>query len=172
MTTPSYLSNAEIGFIEGLYADYKANPENVSPEWRRFFEGFSLGVEYSGREKTNGARVEAAALEHLKKELRVVNLINGYRSRGHLFANTNPIRPNKAYEPTLDHKNFDLSDDDLDTVFQAGQEIGIGPAPLRQIIEHLKTTYCGSIGAEFKYIRRPAVVKWFETRMEATRNTP
>ncbi len=172
MTTLSYLSNAEIGFIEGLYADYQIDPESVGPEWRRFFEGFTLGADYSGRQKTNGAPVDSADLEHLKKEIRVINLINGYRSRGHLFANTNPVRANKAYEPTLDHKNFELSDNDLDEVFQAGQEIGIGPAPLSKIIEHLKATYCGPIGVEFKYIRRPSVVKWFESRMEAVRNTP
>jgi 2-oxoglutarate dehydrogenase E1 component len=172
MATLSYLSNAEIGFIEGLYADYAANPDSVGPEWRRFFEGFTFGAEYSGRVKTNGSSVDSADLEHLKKEIRVINLINGYRSRGHLFARTNPVRPNKSYEPTLDHKNFDLTDEDLNEVFQAGQEIGIGPAPLAQIIEHLKATYCGTIGVEFKYIRRPSVVKWFETRMESVRNTP
>jgi 2-oxoglutarate dehydrogenase E1 component len=106
------------------------------------------------------------------KEFRVINLIQGYRSRGHLFTRTNPVRIRRKYSPTLALENFGLSEADLDTVFQAGTEIGIGPAPLRRIVEHLKDTYCRAIGAEFMYIRAPEKVRWLQQRMESTRNRP
>ncbi|MCS7074992.1 MAG: thiamine pyrophosphate-dependent enzyme, partial [Bacteroidia bacterium] len=101
-----------------------------------------------------------------------LNLINGYRSRGHLFAKTNPILPNRDYRPTLHHSNFGLTDEDLDLAFTAGNIIGIGKATLRQIINHLEQTYCSSIGAEYKYIRKPEIIEWLESRMESIQNKP
>ena len=64
------------------------------------------------------------------------------------------------------------SDLDLETVFQAGEELGIGPAKLSDIVAHLKQTYCGSIGVEYVYIRDPNVIRWLRERMEPVRNTP
>ncbi len=102
----------------------------------------------------------------------MLNLINGYRTRGHLFTKTNPVRERRKYTPTLDLENFGLSEADLDTVFQAGTEIGAGPATLRVIIERLTKTYCSSIGAEYKYIRSPEIIQWLEKKMEGSLNTP
>jgi 2-oxoglutarate dehydrogenase E1 component len=64
-----------------------------------------------------------------------------------------------------------LDKDDLDTTFQAGNDIGIGPARLKDIIEHLETTYCRSIGVEYVYMRRPEVVQWLKEKMESSRNS-
>src|SRR5690606_23809643 len=63
-------------------------------------------------------------------------------------------------------ENFNLSENDLDSVFQAGEEIGIGPASLRDIIAHLTKVYCGSIGIEFSYIRHPERRRWLKDKME------
>jgi 2-oxoglutarate dehydrogenase E1 component len=73
--------------------------------------------------------------------------------------------------PTLDIENFGLSKDDLETVFQAGNDIGIGPAKLKDIIEHLEATYCRSIGVEYVYMRKPEVVQWLKEKMESSRNS-
>ncbi|HRD37961.1 MAG TPA: 2-oxoglutarate dehydrogenase E1 component, partial [Bacteroidia bacterium] len=78
----------------------------------------------------------------------------------------------RTYEPTLALENFGLSDKDLETVFQAGNEIGIGPAKLKDIVAHLNQTYCQSIGAEYMFMREPQVVKWLQERMEKNKNTP
>ena len=110
--------------------------------------------------------------EHLRKEFNVINLINGYRTRGHLFTDTNPVRERRKYTPTLDLVNFGLGEEDLDQEFQAGSLIGIGKARLRDIVQHLHQTYCASIGAEYKYIRNPEIVEWLEQRMEGRKNTP
>lgn len=162
----SYLLHAHPQFIEALYKNYRQNPDSVDISWRKFFEGYDFAL------ATDGRKLEAEAPEHIQKEIRVLNLIQAYRSRGHLFTQTNPVRTRRQYQPTLDLVNFDLSDADLDIVFQAGIEIGIGPAPLRKIIDHLQQTYCRSIGAEFMFIREPGRLWWLKTKMESSRNTP
>ena len=76
------------------------------------------------------------------------------------------MRERRTYTPTLALENFDLSDADLDTVFQAGNEVGIGAAKLRDIIAHLESTYCHSIGIEYMYIREPERLKWIREHIE------
>jgi 2-oxoglutarate dehydrogenase E1 component len=158
----TYLGNADSSAIEELYIRYKSNPESVDSGWRRFFEGF----EFSG--KIGGVSNEMMA----PAEFKVIDLINGYRKRGHLFTRTNPVRTRRKYSPTLGLENFGLSEADLDKPFEAGRELGIGNATLRQIVSHLEQTYCNSIGIEFAYIRRIEIESWLRTTMESNRNTP
>jgi 2-oxoglutarate dehydrogenase E1 component len=160
----TYLSNAEIGYIDALYEDYKENPESVDFGWRKFFEGFELGQQRSGG--------EYAVSDDVLKEINVLNLIRGYRNRGHLFTKTNPVRERRKYFPTLDIKNFGLTEADLDKLFNAGIEIGPSPTTLRIIIQHLEATYCESIGAEYIYIRDPEKVEWLQKKMEGSKNQP
>ncbi|MEM6265506.1 MAG: 2-oxoglutarate dehydrogenase E1 component, partial [Bacteroidota bacterium] len=154
------------------------NPDAVSPEWRRFFEGFEFsGTAYPKLPGANGNGVAVAAATSgiasgNAKEIQVLDLINGYRTRGHLFTKTNPVRDRRSYSPTLELKNFELSEADLDTVFQAGTSVGLGPAKLRDIVQLLEETYCQAIGAEYMYLSNPAMVKWLQKRMEQQRNTP
>ncbi|MCB0396383.1 MAG: 2-oxoglutarate dehydrogenase E1 component [Flavobacteriales bacterium] len=166
MTPSTYLGNADATAIEALYERYRQDPESVDFGWRKFFEGFEFSK--ANFEASQGAM----AVEDMPKEFRVINLINGYRQRGHLFTKTNPVRERRKYLPTLDLENFDLSEGDLDTVFQAGTQIGLGPAKLRDIVNHLKQTYCQSIGVEYTYIRKPEVANWLREKMEPVRNTP
>lgn len=160
----SLIGNISPEAIDELYRNFKNNPESVEESWRQFFTGFDLARARFGDEQT------AAIPEHVDKEFKVVNLINGYRNRGHLFTKTNPVRERRKYFPTLDIENFGLSTDDLEQTFQAGNQIGIGPAKLKDIVAHLDQTYCESVGAEYKYIRSPEVVEWLEQKMESSRN--
>jgi len=91
----------------------------------------------------------------VQKEFQVINLIDGYRHRGHLFTKTNPVRERRKYSPKLDIENFGLSQSDLDIDFEAGEVIGIGKTSLRKIIEFLENVFCDSIGVEYAYIRNP-----------------
>ncbi|NNE02691.1 MAG: 2-oxoglutarate dehydrogenase E1 component, partial [Eudoraea sp.] len=100
----------------------------------------------------------------------VVRLIDGYRSRGHLFTKTNPVRERRKYSPKLDIENFGLSDKDLDTVFNAGEIIGIGPNTLRKIIANLQRIYCDTIGVEYMYIRTPERVQWIQEWLNTNDN--
>lgn len=167
MVEHSYLSNADVSVLDDLYKQYAADPESVDFGWKKFFEGFDVGQSRDG-----GSSASQLVSEDVLKEINVLNLIKDYRTRGHLFTKTNPVRDRRKYSPTLDYKNFGLSDKDLDTVFNAGVEIGIGPAKLKDIIALLENTYCQSIGAEFIYIRDPEKVKWLEQKMEGRQNKP
>jgi len=91
---------------------------------------------------------------------------------GHLFTRTNPVRARRSYNPTLDISNFELSESDLDTVFNAGEILGIGAKPLREIIKHLEAIYCSSIGVEYMYLRNPKVIKWWQERLNKNNNQP
>jgi 2-oxoglutarate dehydrogenase E1 component len=162
----SYLSNAGADYIDSLYQSYKEDNSSVDFGWQKFFEGFDFG-----RGSEAGA-VSVETPDHFFKEINVLNLINGYRDRGHLFTKTNPVRERRSYFPGKELETFELSNQDLDTVFNAGVEVNLGPAKLRDILELLEQTYCQSIGAEYKYIRNPEKIKWFEERMESERNTP
>jgi len=160
----NYLNQPDNSFVEGLYEQYLNNPESVEESWRKFFEGFEFC-------RTN-FKSNSGDTFLVPNEFKVINLINGYRSRGHLFTRTNPVRTRRKYSPTLDIENFGLSTEDLNKNFQAGKEIGLGNAKLSAIVEHLQKTYCQSIGVEYHYIRRPEIIDWFKEKMEPRRNQP
>jgi len=160
----SYLSNSDGAAVDALYQQYLQNPDSVEYGWQKFFEGF----EFSRTNFEQGA----TPAEELPKEFKVINLINGYRSRGHLFTKTNPVRERRKYEPTLAIENFGLETSDLSQVFQAGTEIGIGPATLADIIAHLETTYCQSIGVEYMYMRKPEKIAWLRNKLHQNANIP
>lgn len=154
----SYVGNADVNAIDYLYEQYRQNPENVDSSWSKFFEGFEFA-------QTN-FEDKGVIPENYVKEFKVLNLINGYRTRGHLFTKTNPVRERRQYAPTLEISNFGLTDTDLNVVFQAGEEIGIGAAKLSDIIAHLELTYCQSIGIEYIYMRDPDRIDWFRNKIE------
>ncbi|MDP1746582.1 MAG: 2-oxoglutarate dehydrogenase E1 component [Bacteroidota bacterium] len=160
----SYLGNADTSSIEDLFQQYLKDSNSVDSGWQKFFEGFEFA------RKNYGDDTEIP--QNVIKEFDVINLINGYRSRGHLFTQTNPVRERRKYAPTLDIENFGLNESDLEIVFQAGAQIGLGPAKLKDIIAHLHQTYCQSIGAEYMYIRIPKVNEWLQEKMEGSKNTP
>lgn len=157
----SFLGNIDIDIVESLYRDYRKDPGSVEESWQQFFKGFDFA-----REEFK----DQLASETLDKEFKVINLIDAYRKRGHLFTKTNPVRTRRKYFPTLDLENYGLSDDDLDTVFHAGKEIGIGAASLRDIVDHLQQTYASTVGVEYMFIRSPEKIKWLSTHMESSRN--
>ncbi len=154
----SYVGNADVNAIDHLYKMYLQDPLSVDEGWNKFFEGF----DFAQTNYEDGGAIP----ENFQKEFKVINLINGYRGRGHLFTKTNPVRERRKYEPTLAIENFGLDESDLDTIFQAGEETRIGPATLREIIKDLEDTYCQSIGIEFMYMREPGRVEWFINHIE------
>ena len=159
----SFLNAAHTAHFAEMYDQYLINPDSVEPSWRAFFQGFDFGREHQ-------ADVEIP--EDVLKEFRVVKLIDAYRGSGHLFTKTNPVRKRRQYSPTLDIKNFGLDQDDLTTVFSAGDIIGIGAATLADIIIHLERIYCESIGMEYMYIRHPERVNWIQKWINKNGNHP
>ncbi|AXG69393.1 2-oxoglutarate dehydrogenase E1 component [Kordia sp. SMS9] len=170
----SFLNAAHTAYFAELYDQYLQNPDSVEPSWRAFFQGFDFGLESSGEEiaETTQVITKEVIPENVKKEFDVVRLINGYRTRGHLFTRTNPVRERRKYEPTLALANFELSESDLDKTFEAGEILGIGKTTLRNIVAHLERIYCESIGVEYMYIRKPAQIKWIQDKLNVNDNHP
>ncbi|APQ17790.1 2-oxoglutarate dehydrogenase E1 component [Maribacter hydrothermalis] len=176
----SFLNTAHTSFFSELYDKYLVNPDSVEPSWRAFFQGFDFGLESSLDELSidenrttaivNGATSEMP--ESLQKEFQVIRLIDGYRSRGHLFTATNPVRERRHYEPSLAIKNFGLEESDLATIFNAGDIIGIGPSSLNEIVRHLESIYCDAIGVEYMFIRNPERLKWIQDWINVNDNHP
>ena len=165
----SFLNAVHSGFIADLYDKYLTNPDAVEPSWRSFFQGYDLANEnYSLSDNEETIEIP----QEVRKEFLVVDLINGYRSRGHLFTKTNPVRDRRQYKPSLDIQNFGLSENDLDKEFSAGEILGIGKASLSNIITHLKRIYCDSIGVEYTYMRNPEKLKWWQNTINENGNHP
>lgn len=158
MDKVSYVGNADVNAIDHLYKQYRQDPESVDIGWKKFFEGF----EFAQTNFEDGGAIP----ENFQKEFKVINLINGYRTRGHLFTKTNPVRERRKYSPTLGIENFGLAEADLELTFQAGETIGLGATSLKNIIRHLEESYCQSIGSEFIYLRDPERVEWLRGKIE------
>ncbi|MDB2567120.1 2-oxoglutarate dehydrogenase E1 component [Flavobacteriaceae bacterium] len=166
----SFLNTAHTAYFAELYDQYLINPEHVEPSWRAFFQGFEFGIEESKKEKLAFEGEEVP--DNILNEFKVVKLINAYRTRGHLFTKTNPVRDRRTYFPNLEIQNFDLSNDDLDSVFNAGEIIGVGATTLTNILIHLERIYCNSIGIEYMYIRTPERIQWIQEKLNHNSNSP
>lgn len=156
----SFLNAAHTQYFADLYDQYLENPDTVEPSWRAFFQGFDFGLDSSGMQPLSSVSEEQ--LEHLENEFKVIRLIGAYRKRGHLFTLTNPVRDRRKYEPTLALNNFGLTEKDLNTVFKAGEIIGLGAVTLREIIARLETVYCQSIGIEYTHLRSEEEREWVQ----------
>ena len=158
MGSDSYIFNGTPAYYEAKYNDYKANPASVDEEMQKFFEGFDLAISsFSGSGLAAGVS---------PKELQVYALVESYRAKGHLIANTNPIRPRKDRKPHLDLADFGLTEDDLKSVFISGKNLGLENPTLENIIAHLKSIYCQLVGIEYSYVHTVEQRKWIQERFE------
>ncbi|CAM3974994.1 MULTISPECIES: 2-oxoglutarate dehydrogenase E1 component [Flavobacterium] len=173
----SFLNAAHTAFFADLYDQYLQNPDTVEPSWRSFFQGFDFASEFASptdqlSAMANGGATVGDNSEKLQKEFSVLKLIEGYRTRGHLFTKTNPVRERRTYSPTLALENFGLSQSDLATVFDAAKIVNMQPSSLADIIKHLESVYCSAIGIEYMYIRNPKVQEWIKNRLDINDNQP
>ncbi|MEN8123639.1 MAG: 2-oxoglutarate dehydrogenase E1 component [Bacteroidota bacterium] len=165
----SFLNTVHTDYIADLYQQYLKNPDSIEASWKSFFQGYDLAnSDYSFEDQIDEEQIPNQVL----KEFKVIDLINGYRTRGHLFTKTNPVRTRRTYRPTLDIENFGLENTDLKTIFNAGKIIGLKPSTLEEIINHLESIYCDSIGVEYMYIRTPEEIQWWQDKLNENDNHP
>lgn len=157
----SYISNADVGYLDQLYKNYKKDPASVDLSWQKFFEGYEFSQQRFGDNAQQGAGDGVSI-----KEPQVRTLIHAYRSRGHLKSHTNPVRPRRNHQVPLEHTFYGLTDADLDVEFDGGAEIGLGRTTLKKIIEKLKKVYTGTVGFEYSYIRNQEIFEWFVDKCE------
>ena len=165
----SHLFGGNAPFVEQLYEDWLENPQAVPAQWREYFERLQLLPAPAGkavRDVAHAPIVEAfaerakqgaaqaappAALD--RKQVSVIQLVAEYRFRGCLLADIDPLRRRqRPHIAELEPAYYDLSDADMDTVFNTGSFIGPEQATLREIIQALKETYCGTLGVEYMYL--------------------
>ncbi|MGB0930402.1 MAG: thiamine pyrophosphate-dependent enzyme, partial [Chitinophagales bacterium] len=168
----SYISNAHPAYIESLYKEYQQDKDAIDTDWRKFFEGFDYAVvSANGNGTATNTRKTATPPKETDvswlEELKVYNLIQAHRAKGHLESDTNPIRPRRDRKAHLTLKDFGLTEADLSKTFAIGSEIGMKNASLQDIYNRLRKVYCGSIGVEFMHNVKPEVQQWFIDHFEA-----
>lgn len=161
----SALSSSDITFIDSLYDNFRSNPESVDESWQRFFQGFEF---QSGSFGTAGTSGEGITDAKLRAEINVFRIIQSFRSRGHLLADTNPIRPRRDRKARISLEEYGLSDADRKTVFQCGEFLGIGPATLDQILDHMKEIYCAKIGFQYMHSNNTDIRRFMREKIEST----
>lgn len=127
------IQRANLEYVESLYQIYQNNPSELDETWQAFFAGVDFNQDLGGA-------VSA-------KELDVYHLIQAYRDYGHFGANINPLSmASSSHELSL--SQFNLEESDLDKSFSIGALVGMKDAPLRDIINHLKRCYCGTLSVQ------------------------
>ena len=191
----SHLSGGNAAYVEDLYEAYLKDPNDVPQQWREYFDRLPkvdtathaardlphsvLRAQFARiskmRVRTEATRSQdSQATEYERKQVRVVQMISAYRQRGHQKAQLDPLALHpRAPVPDLDLQFHQLSEADLDTVFQVGSlYMGKADATLAEIRAALEKTYCNTIGAEFMHIVNTDERHWIMSRMESVRSAP
>ncbi|MGL6253404.1 MAG: 2-oxoglutarate dehydrogenase E1 subunit family protein, partial [Billgrantia desiderata] len=188
MWNSSHVSGSNVHYVEALYEQYLADPGSVPDEWRTYFDQLPSvdgsathdvplsPVRDQFQQLARARRTTAVAADsgENKKQVKVLQLINAYRFRGHQKADIDPLKlRSQAPVPDLDLSFHQLSTADLDTEFQTGSFfLGMDKAPLREIVEALEQTYCRSIGCEIMHIVDTEEKRWLQQRFESVRSAP
>ena len=161
-------SRWNLDLVEQLYAQWSSDPNSVDASWQAFFEGYSLAAE-----ATPAASGESGPAGMSESQAGVTRLIDAYREIGHYLANLDPLglSPKRDTHELLELSEFGLSEADLDRTFFT-KLYPNNAATLREIIEALRQTYCGTIGVEYMHISNRRVRQWLQARMEPVRNHP
>ncbi len=188
----SQLSGGNLAYIEDLYESFLTDPNSVAEQWRDYFnslprtEGGDLhDIPHSpireqflliSKNQRRGAASTHSQVSsgYDQKQLRVFQLINSYRFRGHQHAKLDPLGiMEREQVADLELRYHELSAADLDSVYQTGSLfIGKDEATLKEIVDTLEKTYCQSIGSEYMHIVDTAEKRWFQQRIESVRAKP
>ena len=184
----SYLFGSNAPFIEGLYESYLKDPQSVEVRWRSYFDELQRlddgppDVSHEAvqqrfidlaKNRRPAAQAGAAPTQLGEKQFGVLQMITAYRTLGVRIADVDPLgRAEKPNIPELDPANYGLTEADFDTVFKTGTLVWKREATLREILEFLKDTYCGSIGVEYMYMTDMTQKRWVQERLESIRSNP
>ncbi len=190
----SYLFGGNAPYVEELYEAYLDNPGSVPDQWRTYFDALQhvpaadgsderdvphapVVESFAQRGKANafGTKASAADLAVARKQVHVQSLIAAYRFLGTRWADLDPLkRQERARIPELEPAFYDLTEADMDISFSATNTYfsTAEQMTLRQIVQALRDTYCGSIGAEYMHITEPTEKRWWQERLESSRTKP
>lgn len=190
----SYLFGGNAPYVEEMYENYLANPGSVPDNWRSYFDALqhvpaSDGSDsrdvahqpvinaFAERAKQGGTRVVEASgadSELGRKRTAVQQLIAAYRNVGARWANLDPLqRAERPAIPELEPSFYGFADADLETVFNTSNTFfGRDTMSLRDLLNALRETYCGTIGVEYMYMTDQAQKRWWQQKLEAARTNP
>ncbi len=191
MQPSSCLFSGNVAFVEGLYESYLENRTSVSQQWQDYFDRLQSELDPGERDQSHvavqqrmldyaraaSAGVVVSAVEpneaDSSKQVSVLQLINAFRFTGHRQANLDPLNQyERPHVQELDPAYHGLNENDMDRVFNTGSLHGPDEAPLREILEIVRTTYCGTVGAEYMHIVETAQKRWIQQRLEPARGNP
>jgi 2-oxoglutarate dehydrogenase E1 component len=167
-------SRANADYIEQLHQQYLKDPRSVSENWRAFFAGFEMGYGRSSSPpvQTGVAPAGSTGPTVLPLTMGVFDLVHSYRELGHKIARLNPLGGNRTSHPLLELSNFGMSEADLDKTVGTGSFLGKTDGTLRDLLDKLKRTYCGTLGVEFIGISNKEQRDWLTAQMEPIYNQP
>jgi 2-oxoglutarate dehydrogenase E1 component len=190
----SHLFGGNAPYVEEMYEAYLDNPGSVDEQWRAYFDALQhvpagdgsedrdvahapVVESFAQRAKANafGNKVSGSDLAIARKQVHVQSLIAAYRFLGSRWADLDPLkRQERPKIPELEPAFYDLSESDMDIAFSASNTYfsTAENMTLRQIVQALRETYCGSIGAEYMHITDPAEKRWWQQRLETIRSKP
>ena len=189
----TYLFGGNAPYVEELYENYLANPGSVPESWREYFDALQHVPAVDGsnatdvphqpvinafaeRAKAGGTKVVMASadVEMGRKRTSVQQLIAAYRNVGQRWADLDPLkRTERPAIPDLDPAFYGFTDSDLETVFDTSNTFfGKKNMPLRELMNALRETYCGTLGAEFMYTSEQSHKRWWQQRLESVRSKP
>ena len=190
----SHLFGGNAPYVEEMYEAYLDNPGSVADPWRAYFEALQNGPATDGsaardvahapvvesfaqRAKANafGNKASSADLAVARKQVHVQSLIAAYRFLGSRWADLDPLqRQERPKIPELEPAFYDLIESDMDIAFSASNTYfsSAENMTLREILQALRETYCGSIGAEYMHVTEPAEKRWWQMRLESVRSKP
>src|SRR5438876_9538225 len=188
----SYLFGGNAPYVEEMYEQYLDNPGSVPDNWRSYFDALQnvpaadgsderdvahapIIESFAQRAKANafGNKASGADLAVARKQVHVQSLIAAYRFLGSRWADLDPLeRRQRARIAELEPAFYDLSESDMDISFSATNTYSTTAEnmTLRQIVQALRETYCGSVGAEYMHITEPTEKRWWQQRLESVRS--
>ena len=190
----TYLFGGNAPYVEEMYENYLANPGSVPDSWREYFDALQHVPAVDGsnakdvphlpvinafaeRAKAGGTQVVQASgadSELGRKRTAVQQLIAAYRNVGARWADLDPLkRAERPNIPELEPSFYGFTDADMETVFNTSNTFfGKETMPLRELLNALRETYCGTIGAEFMYITDQGQKRWWQQKLESARANP
>ncbi len=190
----SYLFGGNAPYVEDMYEAYLDNPASVAESWRAYFDALQhvpatdgsdardvahapVIESFAQRAKANafGNKASGADLAVARKQVHVQSLIAAYRFLGSRWADLDPLqRTERPKIPELEPAFYDLTESDMDISFSSANTYfsTAEHMTLRQIVQALRETYCGSVGAEYMHITDPSEKRWWQERLEAIRSKP
>jgi 2-oxoglutarate dehydrogenase E1 component len=190
----SYLFGGNAPYVEEMYEQYLDNPGSVPDNWRAYFDALQnvpavdgtqerdvahapIIESFAQRAKANafGNKASSTDLAIARKQVHVQTLIAAYRFLGSRWADLDPLkRQERPRIPELEPAFYDLTESDMDITFSATNTYftTADNMTLRQIVQALRDTYCGTIGAEYMHITDPTEKRWWQQRLESIRSKP